>query len=54
MEYQCKSGYCGTCRIRLIHGKVLYLIKQPIASFSDKLEIFPCCCQPNGNIQIKI
>ncbi|QCI16436.1 2Fe-2S iron-sulfur cluster binding domain-containing protein [Buchnera aphidicola (Aphis craccivora)] len=52
--YQCKSGYCGTCRIEIIQGKVNYLIKQPIAALFKKNEIFPCCCKPNGNIIIKI
>ncbi|QFQ32910.1 2Fe-2S ferredoxin-like protein [Buchnera aphidicola (Aphis fabae)] len=52
--YQCKSGYCGTCRIQIIKGRVHYLIKQPIAALFKKNEIFPCCCIPNGNIIIKI
>ncbi|QCI17009.1 2Fe-2S ferredoxin-like protein [Buchnera aphidicola (Aphis helianthi)] len=52
--YQCKSGYCGTCRIQIIKGKISYPIKQPIAALFKTNEIFPCCCQPNGNIIIKI
>ncbi|QCI18735.1 class I ribonucleotide reductase maintenance protein YfaE [Buchnera aphidicola] len=52
--YQCKSGYCGTCRIQIIKGNVIYPFKQPIAALFKINEIFPCCCQPNGNITIKI
>lgn len=33
LEYQCRSGYCGICRIELIKGEVFYLIKQPMAAF---------------------
>ncbi|QCI18166.1 2Fe-2S ferredoxin-like protein [Buchnera aphidicola (Aphis nasturtii)] len=52
--YQCKSGYCGTCRIQIIKGKIIYSIKQPIAALFKKNEIFPCCCKPEGDIIIKI
>jgi len=54
IEYQCKSGYCGTCRIQILKGNVSYFIKQPIAALFNEKEIFPCCCEPNGNITIKI
>lgn len=54
VEYQCRSGYCGMCRIKLIKGNVLYLVNQPIAAMLTNKDIFPCCCQPNGNITIKI
>lgn len=53
-EYQCRSGYCGICRIELIKGQISYLIKQPMAALLKKNEILPCCCKPNGNIVIKI
>ncbi|WAI12052.1 MAG: class I ribonucleotide reductase maintenance protein YfaE [Buchnera aphidicola (Macrosiphum albifrons)] len=54
IEYQCRSGYCGMCRIELIKGEIFYLKKQPMAALFKESEIFPCCCQPNGNIVIKI
>ncbi|QNS01902.1 MAG: 2Fe-2S iron-sulfur cluster binding domain-containing protein [Buchnera aphidicola (Pentalonia nigronervosa)] len=54
IDYQCQSGYCGICRIQLIHGQISYFIKQPIAALFNKGEIFPCCCIPNSNIIIKI
>lgn len=54
IEYQCKSGYCGSCRVQMLNGSVSYMIKKPIAALFKKQEIFPCCCQPNGNITIKI
>lgn len=54
IEYQCRSGYCGMCRIQLIQGKIFYSAKQPMAALFKEKEIFPCCCYPNGNITIKI
>lgn len=54
IAYQCKSGYCGACRIEIIKGSIIYSIKQPIAALFKINEIFPCCCQPKGNITIKI
>ncbi|QCI20143.1 MAG: class I ribonucleotide reductase maintenance protein YfaE [Buchnera aphidicola (Brevicoryne brassicae)] len=54
VEYQCRSGYCGVCRIELIKGHIIYSIKQPIAALLTKKDIFPCCCQPNGHIVINI
>ncbi|WP_343154409.1 class I ribonucleotide reductase maintenance protein YfaE [Buchnera aphidicola] len=54
ISYQCKSGYCGACRIQIIEGNVTYPINQPIAALFKKNEIFPCCCIPNGNIIIQI
>ncbi|QCI21877.1 2Fe-2S ferredoxin-like protein [Buchnera aphidicola (Hyadaphis tataricae)] len=54
IEYQCRSGYCGMCRVKLIKGKILYSIKQPMAALLRNQEILSCCCIPDGNISIKI
>lgn len=54
IEYQCKSGYCGACRIEILKGNVSYSIRQPMAALFKKKEILPCCCEPDGNIIIKI
>ncbi|WP_343187881.1 class I ribonucleotide reductase maintenance protein YfaE [Buchnera aphidicola (Periphyllus koelreuteriae)] len=53
IDYQCKEGYCGTCRIILIQGKVYYLKKYTLASL-QKNEILSCCCIVDSNIKIKI
>ena len=50
VEYQCREGYCGSCRMRLINGEVAYSEK-PLAFISDG-EILPCCCMPVGYIEI--
>ncbi|MDF7676446.1 class I ribonucleotide reductase maintenance protein YfaE [Neisseriaceae bacterium ESL0693] len=43
VEYQCRSGYCGLCRLKLLAGQVSYA-SQPLA-FIGPDEILPCCCQ---------
>jgi ferredoxin len=50
VEYQCRSGYCGGCRVRLLAGEVEYL-EQPLA-FIGADEILPCCCVPKSDIRI--
>ncbi|MGD1524591.1 class I ribonucleotide reductase maintenance protein YfaE [Vibrio owensii] len=49
---QCKDGFCGACRVPLFAGKVSYL-KEPIA-YIGMNEALPCCCKPDGDIEIEI
>ncbi|BGI51177.1 MAG: hypothetical protein ArsCj_4650 [Arsenophonus endosymbiont of Ceratovacuna japonica] len=50
IEFQCRSSFCGICRVILCKGKVRYFCK-PIA-FIDKNEILTCSCYPITNIDI--
>jgi ferredoxin len=50
IHYQCKEGYCGSCRTVLIEGDVHYFIP-PIAWLNDN-EILPCCCIPKSDLSI--
>lgn len=52
VNYQCRDGYCGSCRIRKLSSshKVIYPIL-PLAMI-DEDEILPCCCQVQGVIHI--
>ncbi|MCU5771329.1 class I ribonucleotide reductase maintenance protein YfaE [Erwiniaceae bacterium BAC15a-03b] len=52
IEYQCREGFCGSCRVRLLKGEVCYAAK-PIA-FVQEGEILPCCCKAKGDIEIEI
>ncbi|MCV2502255.1 MAG: class I ribonucleotide reductase maintenance protein YfaE [Candidatus Lightella neohaematopini] len=52
IQYQCKSGQCGLCKLKLLIGKVKYL-KTPTV-FIQKDEILPCICTPITNIIIQI
>ena len=49
VEYQCRSGYCGTCRLKLEAGKVSYTTA-PLA-FVAPGEVLPCCW-PDGPVAV--
>jgi ferredoxin len=52
VSYQCREGYCGSCRIQLLEGEVHYT-EEPMAWINDN-EILPCCCIPKTAISIKL
>lgn len=52
VEYQCREGYCGSCRCRLVSGQVDWLT-EPLA-FIQPDEILPCCCKAKGDIEIEM
>lgn len=52
VEYQCRSGYCGSCRTRIISGEVQYL-SDPLAYVSNG-EVLPCCCVPVDTISLDV
>lgn len=52
IEYQCRSGYCGSCRCRMIKGQVNY--RQLPLAFLNENEILPCCCLPASDIELDV
>ncbi len=50
VEYQCRSGYCGACRLKLLSGEVGYA-EQPLA-FVAPGEILPCCCTVTTDVSV--
>jgi ferredoxin len=48
VHFQCRDGYCGSCRTTLIAGEVSYT-KTPMACLNSN-EILPCCCKANGDV----
>jgi len=52
VNFQCREGFCGACRCKLLEGKVRYL-QEPLA-FVRKGEFLPCCSIPLGDISIEI
>ena len=52
VEYQCREGYCGSCRCRLVTGQVDWLT-EPLA-FINEGEILPCCWRAKGDIGIEM
>lgn len=51
VEYQCRSGYCGVCRLTLLSGRVSY--PEPPLAFVGPSEILPCCCKVTEPIRIE-
>ncbi|MBP3194539.1 MAG: 2Fe-2S ferredoxin-like protein [Cardiobacteriaceae bacterium] len=49
-EYQCRQGYCGHCRMRLVQGKYSYR-DTPLAYIRDG-EILPCLAQIEADMEI--
>lgn len=52
VQFQCREGYCGSCRTQLLEGEVHYT-EEPMAWINDD-EILPCCCIPKTPIRIKL
>lgn len=50
VEFQCRDGYCGACRCKLIRGEVKY-IKDTIA-FINEDEVLTCSATPLSDIQL--
>jgi len=51
-EYQCRSGYCGSCRGKIKKGKVSYT-ETPLA-FLQQDEILLCCCRVVSDIELEL
>ena len=56
VEYQCRSGYCGACRLRLSEPEMaqrLHYSIEPLAHLAQS-ELLPCCCQARGEIVLQL
>lgn len=51
-EYQCRSGYCGSCRVKIKKGKVSYA-ETPLA-FIQSDEILLCCCRVESDLELDL
>ena len=51
VEYQCRGGYCGSCRLTLVEGEVVYT-QEPLA-FVGPNEVVPCCCVVKTPIKVE-
>lgn len=52
IHFQCREGYCGSCRVRLLQGKVHYLF-EPMAWLNEG-EVLTCCTVPKTDITIEV
>ncbi|WP_348523864.1 class I ribonucleotide reductase maintenance protein YfaE [Endozoicomonas sp. G2_1] len=53
IEYHCRDGFCGACRVRLDSGQIAYPQGEPLA-FVGEGEILPCCCIPMSDVKLTI
>jgi ferredoxin len=51
MEYNCRGGYCGLCKLKLTAGKVVW-VQDSLVPLNDG-EVLACCCVPDGPISIE-
>lgn len=52
VHYQCREGYCGSCRAKLLEGEI-HQVNEPMAWLNDD-EILLCCSIPRSNIKLKL
>jgi ferredoxin len=50
LESGCRTGACGSCAIRLLHGKVRYT-REPQFQLKSN-EILPCVCIPESDLVV--
>ncbi|MEM5535050.1 class I ribonucleotide reductase maintenance protein YfaE [Neptuniibacter pectenicola] len=50
--YNCRGGYCGCCKVRLIEGDVEY-VQESLLDLQDD-EILTCCCIPKTHIELEL
>lgn len=53
VDFHCRDGFCGACRVTLTAGEINYPKGEPLA-FVGKNEILPCCCVPVTDINLVI
>jgi ferredoxin len=51
-QYQCREGYCGSCRAELLKGEIHYL-EEPIAWVDDD-EVLLCCAIPLTALTLRL
>ncbi len=54
VSYQCKEGYCGSCRVKMLAQSNPVTYQQPPLAMTDDKEILSCCCQVQGIVYLDI
>ncbi|MCP3127176.1 class I ribonucleotide reductase maintenance protein YfaE [Shewanella sp. KJ2020] len=49
---ECRSGFCGACKTRVLSGRVTYLT-EPLAELKAD-ECLPCCCIPTEDLELDL
>jgi ferredoxin-NADP reductase/DMSO/TMAO reductase YedYZ heme-binding membrane subunit len=53
IDYQCRSGICGTCRCRLLHGEVTMPTREALSD-ADEREGYILACQAHATRDVTI
>lgn len=53
MEYGCKEGYCGLCRLKFKNKNDFSYFEEPLACISDN-EFLPCITKANNTFKINL
>lgn len=51
VNFQCREGYCGSCRVKLVAGVVDYATP-PLAHVAAD-EVLSCCCVAKTDLQVE-
>lgn len=49
---ECRNGYCGACKTKIISGSVTYHTQPLFALKAD--ECLPCCCTPTSDLDLDL
>ncbi|QYJ99793.1 class I ribonucleotide reductase maintenance protein YfaE [Shewanella psychrotolerans] len=47
---ECRNGFCGACKTKMIRGAVSYHTEPLVELEAD--ECLPCCCHPDGDLDL--
>lgn len=49
---ECRNGFCGQCKTKIISGSVSYITEPLVTLEAD--ECLPCCCVPDTDIDLDL
>ncbi|RLV61207.1 2Fe-2S ferredoxin-like protein [Parashewanella curva] len=49
---ECRNGFCGSCKTKVISGTVEYT-NEPLAVLEED-ECLPCCCSPSSDLDLDL
>ncbi len=57
LSHACKMGQCGTCKVKLIEGEVVWQNRDEISLLQHEIDqgfILPCVCKPCTNLKLRV
>lgn len=53
IEFGCKEGFCGLCRLKFKNKEDFYYFEEPLA-FIENNEFLPCITKSNNEFKLKL